>query len=305
LDHSANPREYGPFDLISGDELSDRALYKDIRVPAGETVVRQVDRHVRRSGWFPFWVYTLAPKKDATAMISALSVHRQAPNMAHAPSRRVSPAAPCTLSVTITMPPEPTNTGAKYEGLSATSGDRLKEAMLQYRLEGEQSFKALPLKTEDGFVYFATIQPDELKGRSLEYAFSAIDNKGRSVRLPDAASTQVFRSRLSGDENPPEVVHEPVRQCKAGQPLPIKATVRDQDGVAAVRVHYRPMDESLPYDSVVLDRHGDQFSGKIPGEAIRPDFDFVYYLEAVDEAGNGCFFPDWTKTAPYVMVRTE
>jgi hypothetical protein len=303
-DDSANPREHGPFDLIGGDEVSDRALYKDIRVPAGETVVRQVDRHVRRSGWFPFWVFTLAPKKDATAIVSAVTIHRQAPNLAHAPSRRVSPAR-CTLSLTITMPPQPTAAGVERVGLSAASRDRVKEAMLHFRLDGEQSFKALPLKSEDGFVYSATIPPAELKGRWLEYAFSAVDDKGRSVRLPDAASTHSFRSRLSADENPPEVAHKPIRRCQAGQPLPIEATVLDPDGVAAVRVHFRPLDESLPYDCVVLDRQGDKFNGKIPGEAIRSDFDFVYYLEAVDEAGNGCFFPDWTKTAPYIIVRTE
>ena len=45
--------------------------------------------------------------------------------------------------------------------------------------------------------------------------------------------------------------------------------------------------------------------GTIPVEAIRPDFDLVYYLEAVDEGGTGCFFPDWTKTAPYIIVQTE
>ena len=56
-------------------------------------------------------------------------------------------------------------------------------------------------------------------------------------------------------------------------------------------MHYRPLDETLPYESLTLIQHGNKFSGAIPGEAIRPDFDFVYYLEAVDEAGNGCFFP--------------
>jgi hypothetical protein len=250
-------------------------------------------------------VFTLAPEKDAMAMISALTIHRQGPNLAHAPPRRISPKAPCTLSVTITMPPQPTTTGSKHERLSAASRGRLKEAKLHYRSDGEQTLDTLPLRTEDGFVYAATIPPAGLRGRWLEYAFSAVDDQGRPVRLPDAARPDVFRARLSADENPPEVAHEPIRQCMAGQDLRIAATVRDPDGVAAVRVHFRPLDESLPYDCIVLDHQGDEFSGKIPGEAIRSDFDFVYYLEAVDEAGNGCFFPDWTKTAPYVMVRTE
>lgn len=302
-DKSAKPREHGPFNLVASDDPARRPQFSDIRVPVGETVMRQVDRHIRRIGWFPYTIFTLAPSKEnADAMLSALTVHRQAPNLAHAPSGRMSPAGPCTLSVTITMPPEP---AGKENQLSAAPGKRLKEAALLYRVDGSESIETLPLRTEDGFVYAAAISPEHLKGRWLEYTFAATDDKGRAVRLPDAATNQWFRTRLTADENPPEVAHETIRECTAGKPLPIEATVRDSDGVAAVRVHYRPLDETLPYESLTLTRHGDQYSGAVPGEAIRPDFDFVYYLEAIDEAGNGCFFPDWTKTAPYVIVRTN
>ncbi|MEX0642562.1 MAG: hypothetical protein WD468_07665 [Pirellulales bacterium] len=302
-DRSARPRDHGPFDLRGGSGPDGRPLRRGIRVPAGETVVRQVDQHFRRDDWFPYGVFTLAPtEKNATAMISALTVHRQAPKVAHAPLRRLSPAAPCKLSLTITMPPEHIG---RTNQLSAAPGDRLKEAMLHYRTDGSQSFQSVPLESADGFVFSATIEPDKLKGRWLEYAFLATDNTGRAQRLPDAATNELFRARLTEDANPPTVVHQPIHTCKAGQPLPIEVEVRDPDGVSVVRVHYRPLDETLLYESLVLERQGNRFSGKIPGAAIRPDFDFVYYLEAVDEGGTGCFFPDWTKTAPYIIVRTE
>ena len=301
-DDSANPREHGPFDLIDGDDADRRPFHKGIRVPVGETVIRQADRHLRRGGWFPYRAFTCASEDGADAMISALTIHRQAPNMAHAPLLRHSPATPCKLSVTITMPPKPTD---KPNQLSAAPGDRLKQATLHYRVDDKQPLKSIPLKTDDGFVYSAAIDPRDLQGRWLEYAFSCTDDKGRAVRLPDAASDKLFRVRLSADDTPPEVVHAPVQKCKAGQPLPIEATVSDPDGVSVVRVHYRPLDETLPYESLVLERQGDKFVGQIPGQAIRPDFDFVYYLEAVDEGGAGCFFPDWTKTAPYIIVQTE
>lgn len=303
-DDSANPREHGPFTLIGGDESSDQPIHKDIRVPVGEPIVRQVDRHVRRAGWFPYWVFSLAPEAGADAMLSALTIHRQAPNLAHAPLRLISPTSPAELSVTITLPPVPTD-GANESKLSASAHGRLKEAALHFRSGANQPFKKLPLKTEDGFVYSVTIPTADLQGRWLEYAFSAIDNKGRASRLPNAASQTPFRARLTADDLPPEVIHEPIRRCPAGQDLEIATTVSDPTGVAVVRVHFRPLDEALPYDTIVLEQSGDKFLGTIPGEAIRPDFDFVYYLEAVDEAGNGCFYPDWLKTAPYIMVQTD
>jgi hypothetical protein len=52
-------------------------------------------------------------------------------------------------------------------------------------------------------------------------------------------------------------------------------------------------------------RNGDEYVATIPVEAIRPDWDLVYYLEAVDEAGIGCFFPEWKQGMPYIIVPTE
>ena len=128
-------------------------MFRDIRVPVGETVVRQVDRHIRRIGWFPYTMFTLAPSKEnAEAMLSALTIHRQAPNMAHAPCGAMSPAAPCTLSVTITMPPEPTG---KENQLSAAPGERLKEAALHYRVNGSESIETLRCERTMG----SSIQP--------------------------------------------------------------------------------------------------------------------------------------------------
>ena len=60
-DRSAKPRDHGPFDLREGDDTDGRGEFRAIRVPAGETVVRQLDRHVRRSGWFPYWIYSFTP----------------------------------------------------------------------------------------------------------------------------------------------------------------------------------------------------------------------------------------------------
>jgi hypothetical protein len=75
--------------------------------------------------------------------------------------------------------------------------------------------------------------------------------------------------------------------------------------VAVARVYFRKLDETLPYECITLEKRGGKFVGIIPGEAISADFDFVYYLEAVDEGGTGCFYPDWEKTAPYIIVKTE
>jgi hypothetical protein len=299
-DRSAKPRDHGPFDLQSVGDHGPRAIEKGIRVPAGKTVIRQVDQHIRRNGWNPFWIFSLAPAgENADAMISGLTVHRQAPNLAHAPSARLSPEA-AKLSVTITMPPQPTGNA---KTLSAAAGDRLSQARLHYRTSMDGPFDSVPLKTDDGFVYSAS--PPSLKGRWLEYYFSATDKSGRVTQLPEAAANRAFRSRLTSDTKSPVIEHVPIKSWRAGQPLPIEAKVSDPKGVAVVRAYFRKLDETLPYECVTLEKRGGKYVGTIPGEAIPADFDFVYYLEAVDEGGTGCFFPDWEKTAPYVIVATQ
>src|SRR5690606_37329549 len=107
----------------------------------------------------------------------------------------------------------------------------------------------------------------------------------------EAATGRTYRARLTADTTPPTIEHEPIQEWTAGKPMPIKAKVTDADGVAIVRAYYRRLDETLPYECVVLEPQGNTFTGTIPGEAIESAFDFVYYLEAVDEGATGCFFP--------------
>jgi hypothetical protein len=302
-DHSAKPMDNGPFDLRSGAKDNGRAVHKNIRVPAGETIYRQSDQHIRRFGWDPFWIFSLVPsEKDADAMISGLTVHRQAPKLAHAPWREVQTRDDCTLSVTITMPPRPVGDNKK---LSAAPGDRLARAELHYRTNPDSAFTTMPLKSEDGFVFSATIPHEMLGPGWLEYYFTADDASGHSEQLPKAEESRYFRARLSFDDFPPTITHEPIVKCQAGKPLVLKARAEDADGVTAVRAYYRQLDESVPYQCIALRRDGEEYIGTIPGEAISADYDLVYYLEAVDEAGNGTIFPDWQTSTPYVIVTTQ
>ncbi|MBN1912460.1 MAG: hypothetical protein JW818_22250, partial [Pirellulales bacterium] len=301
-DRSPEPRDHGPLHLRTEQRSSVTNQIKNIRVPAGKTVVRHYDRQIQQS-WYPFMIFGFQPASEgADAILSALTVHRHAPALAHAPKRRISPKEPCTLSATITLPPQLVG---KEGQRSAAAGDRLAEATLHYRTDGNGPFQKMPLATDDGLIYRATLDPDRLDGKWLDYYFSAIDRSGHAARLPEQADAAVFRSRLSADTNPPEIVHTPITRWPAGRPLPIEAQIRDPDGVAVVRVCYRRMDQTVQYDSILMERKGDKYVATIPGSAIPADWDFVYYIEAVDQAGTGTSFPDWTKTAPCVFVVTE
>jgi hypothetical protein len=201
------------------------------------------------------------------------------------------------------MPPEPGQGGA----LTASTAGRLASASLFYRTDPAGAWKRKELSSADGFEYKAMIPAAQLSGRWLEYAFQATDKEGRSSRLPEARNGlhTAFFARLTSDTIPPTVEHIAPSSVVPGKPVTLRAKVTDPEGVAAVRAYYRPLADYQPYECIVMDKHGDEYVGTIPGEAVLPEFEFIYFLEAVDEAGNGCFFPDWKTATPYVIVPVQ
>ena len=50
---------------------------------------------------------------------------------------------------------------------------------------------------------------------------------------------------------------------------------------------------------------GDEYAATVPAADISPEWDFMYFIEVMDKAGNGTIHPDLEETAPYVIVRLE
>ena len=110
-----------------------------------------------------------------------------------------------------------------------------------------------------------------------------------------------------GDTEPPVVTHEPVMTLAAGKPLKLAAEVRDASGVAWVRLRYRGVTQYEDYRTVDMRRVGqsDKFEAEVPAAEIDPKWDFMYFIETMDAAGNGCIWPDLLKRTPYVVVRLD
>ena len=48
---------------------------------------------------------------------------------------------------------------------------------------------------------------------------------------------------------------------------------------------------------------GNEYEATIPGDQIGKEFDFMYFFEVMDNAGNGKIYPDLAKETPYVVVK--
>jgi hypothetical protein len=64
------------------------------------------------------------------------------------------------------------------------------------------------------------------------------------------------------------------------------------------------MEDYLTAD-MVRDPQTGLYSAQIPGEFITTAQDVMYFVEAIDNAGNGRNYPDLETTSPYVVVSVE
>jgi hypothetical protein len=145
---------------------------------------------------------------------------------------------------------------------------------------------------------------DELA--ALEKGLAALDRQ-RSGLKPGAAAKPAPRfsaTAISGDGIAPEVMHQPVTNAPAGQPLIITTQVREPAGVKWVRLRYRSVNQRLDYRTLPMlpTATKDQYQAVIPAADIPPTWDLMYFIEAMDKDGNGRIHPDLNRETPYIIV---
>jgi hypothetical protein len=146
---------------------------------------------------------------------------------------------------------------------------------------------------------------DELA--ALEKGLEALRRQRQNFRPAGAVKPAPrYRPILDeGDHEPPSLVHRPVVSAPVGKPLVITAEVRDASGVKWVRLRYRSVNQHQDYRTLAMQPSGqkDQYRAVIPGEDIVSKWDLMYFIEAMDNRGNGRIYPDLNRETPYFVVR--
>ena len=83
------------------------------------------------------------------------------------------------------------------------------------------------------------------------------------------------------------------------------AQVRDPSGVKWVRLRYRSVNQQQDYQTLPMPPTGqaDQYQAVIPAEHVPAEWDLMYFVEVMDNQGNGKIHPDLDQETPYVVVR--
>jgi hypothetical protein len=111
----------------------------------------------------------------------------------------------------------------------------------------------------------------------------------------------------AADSTTPRVEHERIGTARAGRPLRIVARVTDASGVRSVRLRYRHVTQFEDYETLDMQPTGEagSYAATVPAEALSPQWDFMYFIEAIDAAGNGTMWPDLAGDMPYVIVKIQ
>jgi dienelactone hydrolase len=109
------------------------------------------------------------------------------------------------------------------------------------------------------------------------------------------------------DDEPPTHTHQPVTSAPAEKPLTVTAEARDPSGVKSVRLRYRGVNQYQDFRTLEMTPTGkrDQYQAVIPAEHVLRMWDLMYFIEVIDNRGNGKIYPDLEKETPYVVVRLQ
>jgi hypothetical protein len=146
---------------------------------------------------------------------------------------------------------------------------------------------------------------DELA--SLESGLEKLETQRKNVSTGDAFTPSPHYSAMTSNSDVPGILHQPILTAPALKPMTVRATVNATAGIKWVQVLYRSVNQTKDYETLEMkpvDEKGN-YEAVIPAEKIVPQFDFMYFIQAMDNNHHGVMFPDFNKQTPYFVVRLE
>ena len=112
---------------------------------------------------------------------------------------------------------------------------------------------------------------------------------------PSPAFEQLFRVTDTTPGNAP-----------AGRPVTIRLQASAAAGIKWVRLRYRAVNQQLEYETLPMAAGSNgEFTATIPAGKIDPTWDLMYYIEIMDNNGNGRIYPDVNKETPYRIINLK
>jgi hypothetical protein len=139
----------------------------------------------------------------------------------------------------------------------------------------------------------------EQKRQSPNAEKAIMKTAAMKTALRDEPSSKVSHDALF------KVLHTPVISVSVGKPLVITVKVSAPAGVKWVRLRYRSVNQDYDYQTLEMLPAGekDSYQAIVPADQINPEWDFMYFIEVMDNNRKGRIYPDLNKETPYGFVK--
>jgi hypothetical protein len=247
---------------------------------------------VHRVGFSRHWEEELQKLRNGLGKLEEVRQKAQprtngkVPYIAHVPVRHHAPGQMIRLRATV---------GAE---------NQLAQVLAWFFLGGQ--WRSVDMKAVGQGRYEANV-PSPARTDLLKYYIEARDSQDRVGYMPAAGQENPIAVTITRNEQPPVVEIRPVQAPKPGKSMDVKAKVMDPSGVKWVRLRYRHVTQFEDYQTAEMqyDPQTGLWSATIPGEFVVPQWDLMYFIEAVDTQGNGRMYPDMDVEMPYVIVKLD
>jgi len=310
-DRSPGASDHGPMSLSVIERFGERPILENVAVKKGETIIKRFNFNMVGSRYSNFRL-KLAAVGGADYILNGLTFTRVEPHIAHLAPRVAMPGRDLVIQATVTLPPPVIE--AEKASLSIARGTTstveppgaIERVTLFYSPDGgADNYSVVMEKVEDD-LYSASIPGGSIREGDLYYYIEAADSIGQVVQAPRISRESRYHVFVTTDRNPPVIRHDPVLVADPGKSLQVTAHISDESRIEKVLLYYRPTRQTMEYSVLEMrPTAGNSYTAMIPGESLTTQFDLIYFFEAIDEFGNGTFYPDPDEEDPHIIVKVR
>lgn len=236
------------------------------------------------------------------------------PNRAVLPSGAPTSFFDFTVSSGDTTPPlialtpvadnRPAGTAVTVNASIVDASGTVSSAALYYRTAGSSgAYTQVAMTRGAGSAWSGVIPAGGVNTPGVQYYVTGTDPAGNVGTEPSGApATPLSFTVVTADTTPPTIVHTPIANGQpVGVAVVIEATITDASPLQTVRVHYKRSTSSSapPWPAVDMTLvSGNLYRAEIPDFAVNIPA-MVYYIRAIDSAGNTALLPTTSTTTPY------
>jgi arylsulfatase A-like enzyme len=102
-----------------------------------------------------------------------------------------------------------------------------------------------------------------------------------------------------------DISHHALENSPVNEPILVNVKVSAPSGIKWVKLRYRSVNQKEDYKAIEMKLINDQdaYQAIVPREEINSKWDFMYFIEIMDNNGNGKIYPDLEYETPYVIVK--